>query len=125
MLAVFPQFIRPDGWPVWLQALLLGALLLAIATPIYSGLALAATHMGRGLIAKPGAMVWLNRMAGVAPLLLGASLAAAHLSSPVTGAGLSLTQGCPVASPLLPRFVQPPPSRYPQRVRSRNLTQTQ
>src|SRR3546814_5341494 len=63
MLAVFPQFIRPDGWPVWLQALLLGALLLAIAIPIYSGLALAAAHMGRGLIAKPGATVWLNRMA--------------------------------------------------------------
>mgnify|MGYP003575780256 CR=1 FL=1 len=86
MLAVFPQFIRPDGWPVWLQASLLGALLLAIAIPIYSGLALAAAHMGRGLMARPGATVWLNRMAGVVLLLLGAALAAAQLSNPGTGA---------------------------------------
>lgn len=86
MLAVFPQFIRPDGWPVWLQASLLGALLLAIAIPVYSGVALAAAHMGRRLMAKPGATVWLNRTAGVMLLLLGAGLAAAQLSSPGTGA---------------------------------------
>src|SRR3546814_14018376 len=96
MLAVFPQFIRPDVWPVWLQALLLGALLLAIAFPIYSGLALAAAHMGRGPIAKPGATGWLNRMAGLALLLLGAPLAAAQRSSPGNGAGFKVRRSGPV-----------------------------
>lgn len=86
MLAIFPQFIRPDGWPVWLQASLLGALLLAIAIPVYSGLALAAAHMGRGLTTRPRATLWLHRIAGVTLLLLGAALAVSQLFRPIAGA---------------------------------------
>ena len=75
MLAIFPQFIRPNGWPVWLQASVLGALLLAIAIPVYSGLALAAAHAGRGLMTRPGTALWVNRAAGAVLLLLGMALA--------------------------------------------------
>ncbi len=80
MLVVFPQFIRRDGWPVWLQALTLGAILLAIAVTIYGGIALAAARAGRRLMDRPDIRLWINRGAGGALLLLGIALAAAQIA---------------------------------------------
>lgn len=78
MLAIFPQFMRRDGWPTWLQALLLGALILAIAVPVYSVIALAAARAGGRLTERPGAARWINRSAGAVLLTIAATMAAAQ-----------------------------------------------
>jgi threonine/homoserine/homoserine lactone efflux protein len=78
MLIVFPQFIRRDGWPIAVQALLLGGLVLAIAVPVYSGLALAAARAARGLLARPGAILLVHRGAGILLGGIGLTLAAAQ-----------------------------------------------
>jgi threonine/homoserine/homoserine lactone efflux protein len=76
MLVVFPQFIRAGGWPAGLQALVLGALLLAIAVPIYGSLALAAARAGEALARRPEAGRIINRGAGLVLVALGLALAA-------------------------------------------------
>jgi len=79
MLVVFPQFIRPGGWPAGVQALVLGALLLAIAVPIYSGLALAAAQAGAALSRRPNTGRLINRAAGLVLVALGLALAAGQI----------------------------------------------
>jgi threonine/homoserine/homoserine lactone efflux protein len=79
MLVVFPQFIRPGGWPAGVQALVLGALLLAIAVPIYSGLALAAAQAGAALSRRPDTGRLINRAAGLVLVALGLALAAGQI----------------------------------------------
>lgn len=78
MLAIFPQFMRKDGLPAWLQALLLGALILAIAIPVYSVVAIAAARAGGRLTERPGAALWINRSAGAVLFAVAATMAAAQ-----------------------------------------------
>lgn len=78
MLIVFPQFICRDCWPVWVQALVLGGLLLGIAIVIYTVIALAAAHVGRRVLADARTAVWINRAAGLLLALLGVGLALAQ-----------------------------------------------
>ncbi len=78
VLIVFPQFIRRDGWPIGVQALLLGGLVLAIAVPVYGGLALAAARAAQGLLARPAAILLVHRGAGILLGGIGLTLAMAQ-----------------------------------------------
>ncbi len=78
MVVVFPQFICPDCWPVWIQALVLGVLLLGIAVLIYAVIAIAAAGFGNRIITDPQTVAWINRGAGMLLALLGLGLALAQ-----------------------------------------------
>jgi len=70
MLAVYPQFLKPQFGPIWSQALVMAAMIATTQLAIYGGLALAA---GRGrdfLVGSPGATVWIGRAAGAVLILV-------------------------------------------------------
>lgn len=72
MLAVYPQFLKPQFGAIWSQALVMAAMIATTQLAIYGGLALAA---GRGrdfLVGSPGATVWIGRAAGVVLILVAA-----------------------------------------------------
>jgi threonine/homoserine/homoserine lactone efflux protein len=50
MFAVFPQFLRPEAGGIWLQAVILGAIIAVTQFGVYGGLAIAAGG-GRGALA--------------------------------------------------------------------------
>lgn len=75
ILAVYPQFMRPEYGPFWQQALVMGALTLMLQAAVYGGLALAAAKGRDALVSKPEITIWIGRAAGwllmaVAALLL-------------------------------------------------------
>ena len=68
MLAVFPQFVRPEYGPIAVQAAVLGAMTAAVQTVVYGAVALAASR-ARGWLAGSGrSQVILARAIG--PLLM-------------------------------------------------------
>ncbi|HEV7308296.1 LysE family translocator [Ensifer sp.] len=72
MLAVYPQFLKPEFGPIWSQALVMAAMIAVTQLAVYGGLALAA---GRGrdfLVGSPGTTVWIGRTAGVVLILVAA-----------------------------------------------------
>lgn len=75
MLAVFPQFLRPEYGPLWLQAVVLGAIILVTQAGVYGGMALAAGQVRTWLRDRPRANRRLAR--GVGALLLLTALATA------------------------------------------------
>ena len=54
MLAVFPQFVRPEWGPIWMQAVVLGAIIIATQLAVYSPIALAAARARHWLAAGRG-----------------------------------------------------------------------
>jgi threonine/homoserine/homoserine lactone efflux protein len=72
MLAVFPQFIAPDGGPVWLQCLVLGVIIWTTQAAVYGALALGAAGARSWMAARPGAGLALNRGVGVVLVLAAA-----------------------------------------------------
>ncbi|WP_332691703.1 LysE family translocator [Devosia sp.] len=64
VLAVFPQFMRPEYGPIWSQALVMGAMTVAMQFLIYGALALAAGKGRDALIGNPQATIWIGRGAG-------------------------------------------------------------
>ena len=75
MLAIFPQFLRVEYGPVWIQAVALGLIIAVTQIGVYGGLALAAGSASGWLAAKPGAGQVLARGVG-ALLILGAAVTA-------------------------------------------------
>lgn len=71
MLAVFPQFLRPEHGPVWAQALVMGLIIAATQALVYGAVALGAARAQRSLQGNPHANVWTARAVGA--LLLAAS----------------------------------------------------
>lgn len=71
MLAVFPQFLRPEYGPVWAQAVVMGLIIAATQALVYGGVALGADRARMRLQRHPGAGVWAAR--GVGALLVLAS----------------------------------------------------
>ena len=65
MLAVFPQFLRPEFGPVWRQALVMLLVTWVTQLAIYGGLALAAARSRDALVASPAATRFIGRAAGV------------------------------------------------------------
>lgn len=64
ILAVYPQFMRPEYGPFWRQALVMGALTLMLQGLVYGGLAFAAAKGRDALVSKPEITIWIGRAAG-------------------------------------------------------------
>jgi threonine/homoserine/homoserine lactone efflux protein len=64
VLAVFPQFIRPEFGPIWSQALVLGFMTITTQFIIYGALAFAAGQGRDALVGNPQATIWIGRSAG-------------------------------------------------------------
>lgn len=75
MLAIFPQFLREQYGPVWIQAVVLGAITAVTQIAVYGGMALAAGGARVWLRDRPAAGVFVARAAG-AMLLAGAAVTA-------------------------------------------------
>ena len=64
VLAVFPQFMRPEYGPIWSQALVMGVMTVVMQFLIYGALALAAGKGRDALIGNPQVTIWIGRGAG-------------------------------------------------------------
>ena len=65
VLAVYPQFVRPDYGPVWQQALVMGVMTALMQLLVYGAVALAAGRSRDALIANPAATILVGRGAGL------------------------------------------------------------
>jgi threonine/homoserine/homoserine lactone efflux protein len=74
-LAFLPQFIARQAGSVFLQFLLLGAIIAVIGLLFDSALATAAGSLGRFLARNPRAARWRERITGLAVVALGVRLA--------------------------------------------------
>lgn len=64
VMAVFPQFMKPDYGPLLPQALVMGLMCVAVQGGIYGGLALAAVKGREALVSNPTTTIWTGRAAG-------------------------------------------------------------
>lgn len=76
MLAVFPQFLKPEYGPVWLQALVLWLIIAVTQAGVYGGMALGADRVRGWMLGRPGVNVLLGRTVGV--LLVAAAIATGY-----------------------------------------------
>lgn len=65
MLAIFPQFLKPELGTLGSQALVLWMVIAATQVAIYGGMALAGNRLREWLVARPRADAWLARGVGV------------------------------------------------------------
>ncbi|HWT58171.1 MAG TPA: LysE family translocator [Rhizobium sp.] len=65
MFAVYPQFLRPEYGPVWLQGLIMGAMTVATQFAIYGTLAMTAGRSRDLLVANPDVTAFVGRFAGL------------------------------------------------------------
>jgi threonine/homoserine/homoserine lactone efflux protein len=65
VLAVYPQFIRPEFGPIWSQALVMGIMTVIMQFVVYGALALAAGRGRDALVGHPEVSTWIGRGAGV------------------------------------------------------------
>jgi threonine/homoserine/homoserine lactone efflux protein len=65
MLAVFPQFLRPEFGPLWRQTVVMLLMIWVTQLAVYGGLALAAARSRDALISSPAATRFIGRAAGV------------------------------------------------------------
>lgn len=65
ILAVYPQFLRPDYGPVWMQAVIMGTMTVATQFAVYGGLAITAGRSRDLLVANPRATAFAGRAAGL------------------------------------------------------------
>jgi threonine/homoserine/homoserine lactone efflux protein len=69
MLAVFPQFLRPEYGPLWLQALVLGAITTSTQAAVYGVIVLLADRARGWLGSNPAASTAVARSVGVLMML--------------------------------------------------------
>lgn len=65
ILAVYPQFLKPEYGPLWIQAVIMGAMTIVMQFAIYGGLAITAGRSRNLLIANPRATAFAGRAAGL------------------------------------------------------------
>jgi threonine/homoserine/homoserine lactone efflux protein len=65
MLAVYPQFLKPQYGPIWLQGLVMGLMTVATQFAVYGTLAMTAGRSRDLLVANPGATAFVGRFAGL------------------------------------------------------------
>jgi threonine/homoserine/homoserine lactone efflux protein len=65
VLAVYPQFIRPDFGPLWSQALVIGVMVAAMQFAVYGGLGLMAAQGRAAMVGNPRLTIWSGRLAGL------------------------------------------------------------
>jgi threonine/homoserine/homoserine lactone efflux protein len=76
MLAIFPQFLKPEYGALWLQALVLWTIIACTQAGIYGGMALAGDRVRAWLDARPAANVLVAR--GVGGLLVATAMFTAY-----------------------------------------------
>lgn len=69
MLAIFPQFLRPEYGPIWLQAVVLGIIIAFTQAAVYGAMALGAAGARNWLRTNPASQVRLGRAVGVVLML--------------------------------------------------------
>lgn len=72
MLAVYPQFLKPQFGPVWSQASVMAALIALTQFAVYGGLAVAAGRGRNFLVGSPGITVAIGKAAGILLVLIAA-----------------------------------------------------
>lgn len=72
MLAIYPQFLRPEFGPLAPQAVVMGLMTVATQLGVYGGLALAAGLARETIVGNDQLTIWIGRGAGV--LLVAVSL---------------------------------------------------
>lgn len=65
MLAVFPQFLRAEYGPLWVQAIMLWIIIALTQTCVYGGVALAAAQARGWLVGRAAAAITASRAVGV------------------------------------------------------------
>jgi threonine/homoserine/homoserine lactone efflux protein len=65
VLAVYPQFIRPNFGPLWSQALVIGAMVAGMQFTVYGGLGLMAARGREAMLGNPQFTIWSGRIAGL------------------------------------------------------------
>jgi threonine/homoserine/homoserine lactone efflux protein len=65
VVAVYPQFLKAGFGPIWSQALVLGAMTVAVQFGVYGGLAFAAGRSRDLLLKSPRATILVGRAAGL------------------------------------------------------------
>ncbi|WP_349957755.1 LysE family translocator [Rhizobium sp. ZPR3] len=65
IFAVYPQFLKPDYGPMWIQAVIMGAMTIATQFAVYGALAITAGRSRDLLVANPGATAFAGRAAGL------------------------------------------------------------
>lgn len=64
MLAIFPQFLKPEYGALWIQAVVLGAIIAVTQAGVYGSVAVIAGGLRNWMLANPAFGVWLNRVVG-------------------------------------------------------------
>ncbi|MFN7024689.1 MAG: LysE family translocator [Pseudorhizobium sp.] len=72
MLAIYPQFLRPEFGPLAPQAVVMGLMTAATQFGVYGGLALAAGRAREAMVGNDRLTIWIGRSAGI--LLVAVSL---------------------------------------------------
>ncbi|MBM7045321.1 MULTISPECIES: LysE family translocator [Rhizobium] len=65
IFAVYPQFLKPDYGPMWIQAVIMGAMTIVTQFAVYGGLAVTAGRSRNLLVANPRATAFAGRAAGL------------------------------------------------------------
>lgn len=65
IFAVYPQFLKPDYGPLWIQAVIMGAMTIVTQFAVYGGLAITAGRSRNLLVANPRATAFAGRAAGL------------------------------------------------------------
>ncbi len=72
MLAIYPQFLRPDFGPLAPQAAIMAVMTAATQLAIYGGLAIAAGRARSAVVGNASATIWIGRGAGLLLVLVSA-----------------------------------------------------
>jgi len=72
MMAIYPQFLKPDYGPIWMQGLVMGAMVAITQFTVYGALALTADKSRAWLVSSPAATIFIGRAAGF--MLIAAAL---------------------------------------------------
>lgn len=73
VLAVYPQFLLPQYGAIWLQALVMGTMTVAMQFAVYGGLAFAAGRSRAFLVSSPRTTKLIGRGAGLLFILVAAA----------------------------------------------------
>jgi threonine/homoserine/homoserine lactone efflux protein len=72
VLAVYPQFIKPEYGPIWLQGLVMGIMTVLTQFAIYGTLAMTAGRSRDLLVSNPNATAVIGRLAGLLLVVISA-----------------------------------------------------
>ena len=72
MMAVYPLFLKPAYGPLWMQGLVMGAMVAVTQFTVYGALALTADRSRAWLVSSPAATIVIGRIAGF--MLIAAAL---------------------------------------------------